>query len=238
MGNVSDGPCCPVAHPYGQLQLELEGIEPLTEDEKIARWLDSETNVDSVRFRSGVLRLEDSVSRTERAMRWVRVREIQAPFYSPYYLVPGGGEAVWLYQEAISCFIHGMPLASLLCSHAAVERVLADHLVMVSGGPHGDLRKKIDRWGLGALIAEAVRRGLISDDTRSQLEIMNERRRVTAHFKHPLDPSSLHNRVFAASGGEAVPEDSFYQLAMRDADQALVTSTLLLRSREGPAGRL
>lgn len=230
--------CCPVAHPYGQLQLELEGIEPLTEDEQIARWLDSEPNVDSVQYRCGVLKLEDGASRVERAERWARVREIQAPLYWPYYLIPGGGEAVWLYNEAVSCFVHGAPLASLLCSHASVERALAAHLAMVTGGPDGELSRNIGRWGLGSLTAEAVRRGLISDVTRVQLEIMNERRRMTAHFKHPLDPSSIHNRVFSASGGEPVPEDSMYLLATRDADQALVTSTRILRSRDEPFGRV
>ena len=55
-----------------------------------------------------------SRTRTARAKRCLELRAVQAPYDRAFWLVPGGEEAVWLYDEADRAFVDGLFLASLL----------------------------------------------------------------------------------------------------------------------------
>jgi hypothetical protein len=97
----------------------------LTEEERVKRWLD-EQDGESDEILAGHLVLADAESRLRRTQRWRELRAIQAPYDSDWgWLVNGGSEAAWLYDEAARCFVSGYYLAALLCAHAACERALA-----------------------------------------------------------------------------------------------------------------
>ncbi len=150
-------------------------------------------------------------------------------------MVPGGLEVQWLCVDAVRAFIEGLPLATLLCCHAACERVLAGCLEL-SQTRYGDLWKNWDRWGLGPLNAEAFRRGIVSTELHAELNRMNDARRATAHYKHPLDPKAIWNRMFATrtrSEG-AVPLTALDEIMKKDAlDAYRVTMRLIRSPREG-----
>ena len=154
--------CCAVAHPYGQLQLNLPGIEPLTLEKELAACLKEldEAAVKTVETLGLALQLSDLHTLSDRVKRVRQIIDVQAIYDSQgAWLIPGGLEVQWLCEQAIQAYIAGLPLATLLCCHAACERVLAGCLE-ASQPRHGELRKNRERWGLGPLNAEARRREL------------------------------------------------------------------------------
>jgi hypothetical protein len=226
--------CCPVAHPYGQLQLNLPGIEPLTVEEELSARLKEldEAGVETVETLGLALQLSDLHTLSDRVKRVQEVIDVRAMYDSQgAWLVPGGLEVEWLCEQAIQAYIAGLPLATLLCCHAACERVLAGCLE-VSQPRYGELRKNWERWGLGPLNAEAFRRGIVSTELNADLNQMNDNRRATAHFKHPLDPDAVWNRMFAtrARPDGSVPVDELRVLMNKDALEACRATMRLIRS--------
>ncbi len=215
----------------GQLQLPLEGVEPLTDEERIEAWFYQQER-DSADTRTASLFLRDRRTRRARAARWGQIQDIQAPFANASgWLIPGGMESLWLYHEAERTYIEGFPLASLLSAHAACERVLAGCLQ----GYEDELDKRWRRWGLGPLVTEAFNRTLIDTPLRDDLMKVSELRKVSAHFKPPLEPNSLHRR--AVERTIAVPElgddDALDEVAQDDALLAIRTATELMRGDQG-----
>lgn len=110
----------------------------------------------------------------------------------------GGPETAFLLDEAANALVEGLWLASLLCSHAACERHLAGLLSMIEDSLPSDWR----RWGLGRLLVEAKQRAAVPHDLVDALDILNEVRKVSAHFKPPLHEGSLLNRAHAMGTGD------------------------------------
>jgi hypothetical protein len=66
-----------------QLQLDLEGVEPLSEEDRISRWLSKQTDESEDVFEAALF-LHDHNSRGDRAARWFKVRQVRAcPFACP-----------------------------------------------------------------------------------------------------------------------------------------------------------
>jgi hypothetical protein len=103
-----------------QLELPLEGVPPLSVEERVERWLGQQEYESATMFEA-VLLLRDGRSRRERARRWFDLRTIQAPYDRSGWMIPGGEEAIWLYHEADRAYVSGLFLASLLCAHAPVS---------------------------------------------------------------------------------------------------------------------
>lgn len=61
---------CPVVHPFGQLQFELPGIEPITTEEQAAAWIAQQEGSDLPAVLQVRLLLSDGLNRGERAKRW------------------------------------------------------------------------------------------------------------------------------------------------------------------------
>jgi hypothetical protein len=225
---------CPVVHPFGQLQLELLGIQPTTAEEQAAAWIAQQEDPDLPAVLQVRLLLTDSLSRKERAQRWAWVRSVQAPYDNHSgWLIPGGTEAVWLYDEATRSYTAGLYVAGLLCAHACCERVLAGCLQW----HESRLDKNWRRWGLGPLVAAAFDLQLVDVPLRDALLELTELRKMTAHFKPPLMPGSVSRRAFEAEP-DADEEDVLDQVLRADAEMALVTATRLLRSPDQGFGAL
>jgi hypothetical protein len=169
----------------GQLEFIFDGVEPLSLEKKIMDWLDSQ-NEETPDTLTAALFLVDNESRRRRAERWFEVRCVQAPYDSDSgWLVHGGVEVIWLYDEACRSYINGAYFSTLLCAHAACERVLAGCLY-----PYRDeLDKNWLMWGLGKLMVAAKQRGIIDVETLGELDKLNQIRKVSAHYKPFLDTS-------------------------------------------------
>lgn len=214
-----------------QMQLHLEGIEPLSDEQRVEAWFQEQEH-DTADTRTAALFLRDQRTRRARAARWGQVQELQAPFASSWgWLFPGGSEGLWLYHEAERAYVEGFPLAALLCAHAASERVLAGCLQ----GYEDELDKRWRLWGLGPLVKEAFQRGLIDEPLRDKLMEVNEVRKVSAHFKPPLEPNSLHVRAIrrADAKPELGDEDALDEIAEADALLAIGAATELMRGEQG-----
>ncbi|GAB3812774.1 hypothetical protein [Kribbella italica] len=214
-----------------QLQLELEGIDPLTDEQRVEAWL-REQGTWSADARAAALYLRDRRSRRTRATRWEQLQAIQAPFESEWgWLTPGGEECIWLYHEAERSYVDGLHLASLLCAHAACERVLAGCLLSYEQ----ELPKGWRFWGLGPLVKEAFLRKLIDSPLRDSLAEINEIRKVSAHFKPPLEANSVSSRAYHHM--QATPdlnaEEAIDQVAQGDALMAFRAATELMRGDQG-----
>lgn len=163
----------------GQLQFEFDGIAPLTLGERLSRWLNSEED-ESSDFLTAMLFIADNNSRRRRAGRWHQVLNLQKPYRSdPAWVVSGGAEAMWLYNEAWRDYIDGAYFSSLICAHSACERELAGCLFPY----REELAKGWLMWGLGRLIPAALERGVIDEPTSKDLAKLNDIRKVSAHFK-------------------------------------------------------
>jgi hypothetical protein len=125
-----------------------------------------------------------------------------------------------------------MYLAALLCAHSACERELAGCLEFFEA----QLPPRWQIWGLGKLVSEAFQLGLIDQTLREKLYHISELRKVSAHFKPPLSPSSIIRRAgqFPDEKLSRNEEDASYFGVMRaDALRAIETSTELLRGNQG-----
>jgi hypothetical protein len=204
-------------------------VIPLSEEERVERWL-AEQEQESAEVLAALI-LRDSTTIEERAKRWSELRAIQAPYHQANgWLVPGGSEAIWLYDEAERAFIDGLFLAALLCAHAACERVLAGCLL----GYDERLDKNRRRWGLGPLTAAAFKYGLIDEDLRNGLEQVTELRKISAHFKPPMEPKSVVVRTYRGlEAGSELSEDALESTLRSDARTALEIATWLMRGDQG-----
>jgi hypothetical protein len=176
-----------------QLQLDFSGIQPLSEQQQISAWL-QEVGSEDPRGLEALLVLRDHVDRDGRTKRWMEIQKIQSQYHSDWgWLIPGGEEAIWLYDESQRAYVCGLYLAALLCSHAACERVLSGCLLHYED----KLKKGWRFWGLGPLASHALQFGLIDIELKNKLDRLNEIRKVSAHYKPPLCPTSVHMRVFS-----------------------------------------
>jgi hypothetical protein len=214
-----------------QLELPFDNLPSQTCRQRVSAWLEDhdEETADVV---AAQLFLVDGTSRRDRAERWIEVRAVQARFEcSAGWLIPGGVEAVWLYEEACRSYMNGMYMAALLCAHAGCERVLAGCLDWYEG----HLPKGWAMWGLGRLVPAAVEFGLIDERLEGSLLQLSELRKVSAHFKPPMSPNSIIRRAAELFNlhPELEAEDGFDNLLRSDALAALETSTELLRGGQG-----
>jgi hypothetical protein len=124
-----------------------------------------------------------------------------------------------------------MYLATLLCAHSACERVLAGCLLHFEA----HLPKRWQMWGLGNLVPEAFRLGLIDKPLNDRLHQVSELRKVSAHFKPPLAPNSVARRATQLPDDELrmSGEDELDTVLRADAMLAIEVSTELLMSDQG-----
>jgi hypothetical protein len=214
-----------------QPELPFEGIPCLTREERIMAWLRTQ-EAETIETVVATLFLADGESRRRRAERWFQIRSTQACYdRDEGWLIPGGMEAFWLYEEACRSYTNGMYLAALLCAHSACERVLAGCLLSFEA----QLPPRWQMWGLGNLVPEAFRLGLIDQPLKDKLHQVSELRKVSAHFKPPLASNSVARRVAQLSDGQLSisGEDEFDTILRADAMLAIETSTELLRGDQG-----
>jgi hypothetical protein len=219
----------------GQLQFELDGIRPLTLEEKLHQWLSSQED-DTTDVLTASLYVMENRFRRNRASRWHEVLDIQKPFRSDQsWLVSGGEEAIWLYDESWRDYIDGAYFFALICAHAACERELAGCLF-----PY---REELDRswlmWGLGKLIPAATEKGIIDDRTSEDLIRLNELRKVSAHFKvaHQT-PTSVRQRALNifGSGQDADYDSVFNKMIRSDALFSIRVATFVVLGNLGFGG--
>jgi hypothetical protein len=215
-----------------QLELPLGNLAPQTCRQRVSAWLENQDE-ETEDVTAAELFLVDGTTRRGRAKRWMEVRAVQARFdRDSGWLIPGGVEAVWLYEEAVRSYMNGMCMAALLCAHASCERVLAGRLDWYEVR----LPKDWARWGLGRLAPAAFEAGLIDDRLKDRILHLSELRKVSAHFKPPSAPNSIARRAVELFNlhPELETEDGFDTLLRGDALAALETTTELLREHLGP----
>jgi hypothetical protein len=168
---------------------------------------------------------QERPSRVERhaaVLRWLE------PYQGGVY--GGGHEAEFAIEEAKAAYVYGLPMAGIFASHVACERVVAslfDLLVLTpSAAPKG-----WERMGLGALAREANLRDWLSDDLMAELIALADNRRVIGHFRRPLQPGTLLQRVFEMLPYEDTTKTTF-QVLMSDAAKALRATFRLAFSRD------
>jgi hypothetical protein len=148
------------------------------------------------------------VQRNAAVLRWLE------PYEGGF--LGGGHETVWALAEARDAYIYGLPLASLLASHMACERIVAGFFAPL---PDDAAPRGWERWGLGQLVREARMRGWLSEDLAIELLVLSERRRVVGHFRRPLDRGTLDSRLAEMFSRDDVPE--LADILLTDAAQAL-----------------
>lgn len=214
----------------GQQQFEFDGIAPLTQEQKLSSWIDSQSE-ETPDLLTAILFVADNESRRRRGRRWAEVRTIQAPFENESgWLVSGGHEVVWLYDEACRDYINGAFFSALLCAHSACERVLAGCLY----AHREELPNNWLMWGLGKLLAEAFSRRLIDQPLREDLSKLNELRKVSAHFKPAHETTtSVYWRLVNSQENSPDWKDfgtAIDELVQKDAIFAIRIATILVRS--------
>lgn len=216
----------------GQLQFEFDGIPSLTLEQRLSIWLKKQDE-ETPEVYAALLLLADNDSRARRSRRWEEVRAIQAPYDSPSgWLLSGGVEVSWLYDEACRDYINGAYFSALLCAHAACERELAGFLFPYKEElPNGWLW-----WGLGKLIPQAANRGLIDDQLRDDLSKLTETRKVSAHYKvaHETE-NSVQRRALSLLSIHSDLEDeaAIDSIARSDAIFSIQVATTIVRSNLG-----
>lgn len=222
------------ANVLDQFELPLEGLNPLTAEERLQRWL-SRQDEWSRDVTVALLVLRDGNTRAARSDRWVELRHIEAPYDHVAWMVSGGMEVIWLHHEAGWAYVEGLYLACLLCAHAACERVLAGWLYAI--------RERLDkdwmRWGLGPLTKAAFAHGMIDAEMRDALVRVTESRKVSAHFKDWNEPNTVQARALARGPvDDAAYEATMDAVLREDACQALTIATQLVRGENDDALRL
>jgi len=209
---------------FAQPELPLRGVEALSAIQSVELWLArSDDGDDDLNVVTAQLYLADSDSRLSRARRWLLVRDINERCMHEWgVLVHGGTESVWLLDEAAQALVDGLWLASLLCSHSACERHLAGILSLDEESLHRSWRS----WGLGRLLEEAHQRDIVPSELREPLNLMNEARKASAHFKPPSYDGSLIRRAMARDHQRVM--ESAEGLAEADAFAAYETARSLI----------
>jgi hypothetical protein len=90
-------------------------------------------------------------------------------------------------------------------------------------------------WGLGRLVPAAFDLGLIEEGLKDRLLQVSELRKVSAHFKPPMEPNSIMSRAFETFRlqPDLDTEDGLDSLLAGDALTALKAATELLRGDQG-----
>ncbi len=219
----------------GQLQFEFEGIAPLSLDQRLEQWLGQQEEV-TIDALVAALFIGDNDSRRRRADRFSELLAMQAPYEGQHlWLVAGGIEVTWLYEEACRDYINGAFFSTLICSHALCERVLAGCLFFY----REELAKGWSMWGLGKLIPAATERGILDDSMRNDLVKLNDIRKVSAHFKPEHETmTSVTHRAYAAltNDSDADYANAIHSVISSDALFALRVATIMVRSNLGMGG--
>lgn len=194
-------------------------------------WLMSETPEDVAAW----LRDFDAEELPERSHRLYQVLELFAS-RSPNVLA-GGEETLVLAEEARDAYTYGLPVASLLASHAACERHLAGMLSLLTDtGRTRPLPEGWERFGLGRLVEEAAERRVVDDHMADRLRVLVDRRKMVGHFKRPLASGGWTRRLVEAEDLgvlSAADQDPKVQLLLSDAYTALGTMLDLLLPKGG-----
>jgi hypothetical protein len=219
----------------GQLQLEFDDIDPLTLEDRLRQWLNSQDE-ETAESLTAWLFIADQDSRRRRADRLCEVLKIQEPYrYDPAWYLSGGIEAIWLYTEAWRGYVNGAYFSALICAHAACERELAGCLF-----PYRDeLDRRWLTWGLGKLVSASLERGIIDGNMSQELYKLNETRKVTAHFKVEHEtPTSVQRRAMSlfATNNDSDFENTLDDVIRSDALSAIRVATLVLGSNLGFGG--
>ena len=209
---------------FAQPELPLPGVEALSAIQSVELWLArNNESGDDLNLVAAQLYLTDAETRLVRARRWLLVREINERCTHEWgVLLHGGTESVWLLDEAAQAVVDGLWLTSLLSSHSASER----HLAGILSLDEESLPRSWTRWGLGRLLEEAEKRGIVPRDLQEPLSAMNEARKASAHFKPPLHNGSLMRR--AMSRDRHITVESVEQVAEEDALAAYETARSLV----------
>lgn len=228
-------------NPYGppnvveQLQFIFDDVPPLSVADRLSAWLASQ-DAESPDVLTATLFLTDNDSRRRRANRWSEIRYIQMPYDSESgWLVSGGVEVAWLYDEACRGYINGSYFSALLCAHAACERALAGILSTY----RDELEKGWLTWGLGKLINAAKERKVVDDQTLKDLSRLSEIRKVSAHYKEYMDaPMSVHRRAIGILQNDPSLDDEevIDNIARLDALFGIELATVMVRGNLGFGG--
>ena len=143
-------------------------------------------------------------------------------------IVGGGHESSRLFLEAGGCYIHGFFAAALLCAHGSCERELAGRVAAIAAPPAG-----WQKWGLGALIKEAVSRGWYSAATIELLKATNEKRRDFFHFRGLWDDGTIATRTLAQRpwGHKSEADEFMSSVLAEDAFEAIKAAFAIRRDR-------
>ena len=132
------------------------------------------------------LETDESASREWRARRLRYFLEaIESPEERMFFQ---GEESMHSFNEVRLAYVHGLYLATVLLSLACIEREMAGRLYAVGWEKAKDAK-------LEELLSKAHERGIISDEESDTFQRLRRVRNSYAHFKLPLDSSSLIGRA-------------------------------------------
>lgn len=141
----------------------------------------------------------------------------------------GGEEAELVWRDALRSFVDGLWVACILCCHAVCEREVAGIIAISLANINDQLGTRWESFGLGRLLAEAERQGLLPSQTIEDLRALTEARKPYGHWRSFTHDESLNSRIRRESEATGHPDylNLMERLVVRDATKAIVTTTRL-----------
>lgn len=132
---------------------------------------------------------------TEERLNFVN-RHVESALREKGWAVRGGGEeAELVWRDALRCFVDGLWVACIFCCHAVCERELAGIIAISPARINERVGGRWESFGLGRLLVEAEREGLLPPQTIADLRALSEARKPYGHWRSVTHDELLSNRI-------------------------------------------
>ena len=154
----------------------------------------------------------DDEDRATRAFRASRLQEL-ADARMPKRLYPRDAAATWeasfAFQDALSSYVNGTFIGSILAAQACLEHMLGDHM----RSSHGESLKGAT---MRSLLTKARRADLITEDEYKVFDRLSRRRNAYTHYRLSPDAGRLAERALESG-------QSMMHVIAEDARQAMLS---------------
>jgi hypothetical protein len=150
----------------------------------------------------------------------------------------GGDEAQLVWDAAIRSFLDGIWVAAILCAHAVAERELAGVYGTIQGTVIGEPIAGWEKFGMGRLVTEVEKFGLLPQQLVGDLRQLAETRKPYGHWRSAVHDDALDQRVMAEhrATGNIDRANLVQRLIARDATHAMRTTIHLYFGSYGLGG--
>jgi hypothetical protein len=125
--------------------------------------------------------------------------------------------AKFLFEEMRYCFAYGQFIATVVLGTAYIVRTLAAKFFAAG-------RTELEREGIGALIREARKRNVLTENEAKEIDRIRLSRNPVAHFRRPGADDSIQTRSLQGSKHE-------YEILEREARAVIRAAIKVLGKR-------